>query len=401
MDRFSCRACGFTQTGTFSPGAALLCPACGHPLAVERDIPEPPAADPRPTGSPTRRLAVDFTGRAGEYFRIWIVNLFLTIATLGVYAAWAKVRSRRYFCASTRIEGHPFDYTADPRAILRGNLIVVLGVLLYVLTKSYNPVASAALVMVFYALAPLLIFKSLQFFTRNTVYRNIRFGFHGSLGACYTTYLGLPLLIPFTLGLLYPYWAYARKRFFWGNGAFGTTPSAFSGRVPPFFKYYLVAGLLGAAVVGAALLLVGGLVALAAPAIARAPGSGGTLSAAVALVPLLAYVLLLAGLGAVDQFLYATVTNYCWRQTRLGRVRFESAIDPRRLIWIRITNLAAVIASLGLAIPWARVRRARYIVSRLTLVTNGRLEDFLADQDRAVTALGDAATDFFDFEVAL
>jgi len=33
-----------------------------------------------------------FHGTGREYFKIWIVNLVLTIATLGIYAAWAKVR---------------------------------------------------------------------------------------------------------------------------------------------------------------------------------------------------------------------------------------------------------------------------------------------------------------------
>ena len=36
--------------------------------------------------------AFSFTGSGSEYFRIWIVNLFLSIVTLGVYSAWAKVR---------------------------------------------------------------------------------------------------------------------------------------------------------------------------------------------------------------------------------------------------------------------------------------------------------------------
>jgi uncharacterized membrane protein YjgN (DUF898 family) len=36
-----------------------------------------------------------------RYFRIWIVNLLLTIATLGIYSAWAKVRrNHMYSCTS-------------------------------------------------------------------------------------------------------------------------------------------------------------------------------------------------------------------------------------------------------------------------------------------------------------
>jgi uncharacterized membrane protein YjgN (DUF898 family) len=41
-------------------------------------------------------MPFEFRGTGGEYFRIWIVNLLLTILTLGIYSAWAKVRQLRY-----------------------------------------------------------------------------------------------------------------------------------------------------------------------------------------------------------------------------------------------------------------------------------------------------------------
>lgn len=44
-----------------------------------------------------RREAITFSATGSEYFRIWIVNLLLSIVTLGIYSAWAKVRRNRYF----------------------------------------------------------------------------------------------------------------------------------------------------------------------------------------------------------------------------------------------------------------------------------------------------------------
>ena len=38
-----------------------------------------------------------FTASGSEYFRIWIVNLLLTLGTLGLYYPWARVRKLRYF----------------------------------------------------------------------------------------------------------------------------------------------------------------------------------------------------------------------------------------------------------------------------------------------------------------
>ena len=68
----------------------------------------------------------EFTGTANEYFRIWIVNVFLSVITLGIYSAWAKVRTRQYFYANTKLDGHPFEYLGNPIAILKGNLVVGL-----------------------------------------------------------------------------------------------------------------------------------------------------------------------------------------------------------------------------------------------------------------------------------
>ena len=67
--------------------------------APEAQVPSPPAA------SQPAVERFQFTGKTGEYFGIWIVNLFLTIVTLGIYSAWAKVRKKRYFYANTIIDG--------------------------------------------------------------------------------------------------------------------------------------------------------------------------------------------------------------------------------------------------------------------------------------------------------
>ena len=36
---------------------------------------------------------VEFTGSGGEYFRVWIVNVLLTIVTLSLYTPWARRRT--------------------------------------------------------------------------------------------------------------------------------------------------------------------------------------------------------------------------------------------------------------------------------------------------------------------
>jgi uncharacterized membrane protein YjgN (DUF898 family) len=50
-----------------------------------------------------------FTGSGAEYFGIWIVNLVLTIVTVGIYSAWAKVRRLQYFYRHTELAASSFD----------------------------------------------------------------------------------------------------------------------------------------------------------------------------------------------------------------------------------------------------------------------------------------------------
>ncbi len=77
------------------------------------------------------RLPVRFVGSGSEYFRIWIVNLLLTIVTLGIYSAWAKVRRLKYMYRNTQIADSSFDYHGSPIAILKGRLIALVLLIAY------------------------------------------------------------------------------------------------------------------------------------------------------------------------------------------------------------------------------------------------------------------------------
>src|SRR5436309_9625224 len=112
---------------------------------------------------PGKHHPVQFTADAGEYFRIWIVNLALTIATLGIYSAWAKVRRRRYFYGHTRIDGEGFEYRGRPIAILKGRLIAVAAVALFYGTAHFAPSLIWLLAILTVCAAPWLIVRSMAF----------------------------------------------------------------------------------------------------------------------------------------------------------------------------------------------------------------------------------------------
>src|ERR1700684_1505521 len=72
-----------------------------------------------------------FTGSGGEYFGIWIVNLLLTIVTLGIYSAWAKVRRLQYFYRHTELAGSSFDFHGSAARILIGRVIALVMLIAY------------------------------------------------------------------------------------------------------------------------------------------------------------------------------------------------------------------------------------------------------------------------------
>jgi uncharacterized membrane protein YjgN (DUF898 family) len=386
-----CVKCGFALDGIIPEGQEIHCIQCGSPMQYEKD------ARQREEQSGIQFHGLIFTGTAGEYFRIWIVNIFLTVITLGIYAAWAKVRTRQYFYANTKLADQAFSYLGDPKAILKGNLIIGGGFVIYAIVKEFVPMLGGIIGILLYIAFPFLIYKSLRFNARNSAYRNIRFRFLGTLKESYKTYMLFPVLIPFTLGLIIPFWEFRRKKYFFNNLTFGKTAALFRGGPNPFYLAYVKVFLvfIGLGIVLAIFL------GITSTFFKAFIGSGFPKGTIVVLL-FLAYALFLAFIFAVQQYFYAIFMNYCWENTRMGRLQFRSTLNASRLIWIRVSNLLAIIFSLGLLAPWAKIRRTGYILENLTVVSEGSLDTFTASLDsNEKNAIGDAATDFFDVDIGL
>ena len=89
---------------------------------------------------PQHQYHFEFTGKGPEFFRIWIVNTLLSILTLGIYSAWAKVRTNQYFYGNTKLDDSSFQYLADPIKILKGRLVAVTLFACYYLLVNFYPV---------------------------------------------------------------------------------------------------------------------------------------------------------------------------------------------------------------------------------------------------------------------
>jgi uncharacterized membrane protein YjgN (DUF898 family) len=325
---------------------------------------------------------VTFSATGGEYFRIWIVNLLLTIVTLGIYSAWAKVRRNQYFYSSTQLAGSSFEYHGNPVSILKGRIIAVILFAGYSYAPQVSPAWGLVAVLAALLIGPLMLWKSLQFRMYNTSYRGIRFGFNGSVGEAYAHFLLLPLL--FGTGILAPLAHQRIKRFQVNESRYGTRQFRFDAPVGRFYAIWIGVVLAGA--LGMALM----------SALVFSAGKAISPEAAVFL-PLLLMLFFLA-LGPLA---FCLIQNLIWNNIAIGEHEFRCEMPFGRLLWIHCSNLLLVVVTLGLATPFVQVRWIKFRLECLTMIVNGSLDDFVAAEAEHQGAAGEGVADVFDIDIAL
>lgn len=361
----------------------------------------PPGPLPTTPSGPTSVEPFSFTGTTREYFGIWIVNVLLTIVTLGIYSAWAKVRRLRYFYGNTHLAGSSFDYHARPTQILIGRIIVFVVLILYNLLLNVFPPAGIVLVPLFVAALPWFVVRGLRFNARVTSFRNVRFDFHGGYWGAFRAYILGGVITWISLGILAPYASRWMWRYMLANTTYGGRPIESDPTVRKLYGQWLLP-----AVILLATVVVLGLSAVAIGSVfysAVGDVSSGDPDAILALLSLImstaflpfivlvAIVTLVYRAGTRNVALNATVVD--------GRHRFQSAIHRGRFAWITATNLIATVLTLGLARPWAAIRMARFLAAATALEVSGSLDDYLSQVSDTGSAVGAEYMDMegFDF----
>jgi uncharacterized membrane protein YjgN (DUF898 family) len=382
-----------------------------------------------------------FTGTGTEYAKIYFVNLALSILTLGIYSAWAKVRNKRYFYGNTLLAQSSFDYHASPMQILKGRLLVVGAFVLYNILVSTVPAVGIIFFLAILVAMPWLILKATQFNMRNSSYRQIRFDFKGDVGVMFGLYIILPIASAFTLWLAYPYAAYKQKHYFANNTHFGQSAFSFNGSSKEFFfAYYkpFVIIILSFVLLG---FIFGSQTRDFFKGFSEAfnhkptqklhyiePQSQSTqienlpeqtFSQAQQPTPIqpkndakkdskvtglvlfgiivLYAVMILIGV-IVMTYINTRVTNYIFNNLKLNYMRFSSQISYWKLMGIYITNMIFIFLTLGIFIPWAKVRAVKYKLSCISVYALD-LDNHIAAENGQIRAFGEEASDFLDVDV--
>ncbi|WP_100658486.1 YjgN family protein [Alteromonas flava] len=337
-----------------------------------------------------RKVGVLFHGNTREFFSIWMVNLLLTIVTLGIYSAWAKVRTNRYFYGNTEIDGHRFSYLAEPLQILKGRIIAIVLFAAYFLVSSMNPALGALLVFVMLGFTPLLVVLSLRFNLKMTGYRNVRLGFRGSYGRAFVLFVLLPIASVFTLHLMMPWVLKKIDQFLVNEMTLGDRQ--FESNLDTG-EYYAAA--LGAAFIAIGIFIIG--IFMFGISLAPDPAAQGVSFATIGLMAiyLIAY-------AVSSSFYTARIRNHLFASTQIpGVAKFTSTVATMDLVMLRTINVLAIVCSLGLAIPWVKIRNARFFSAATSVTVMSGLESVAAGEQGSVGATAEEAATLFDVDVAL
>jgi len=350
----------------------------------------------------TREIPFEFTATGGEYFRIWIVNALLSICTLGIYSAWAKVRRLRYFYGSTSLDGATFDYHGDPKAILKGRLIAVGTYVLYLAASRVSPALSLLFLPLFVFGVPWIIMRSRRFHLRMTSWRGLRFHFHGGYRGALAAYVGWALLGMLSAGILVPLAHWKRIHYLLSNTAYGTERFRFTTSTGAFYRFFLLTLLFAVLASFGAMLLLGGYGALFG-ATTVSTGTDPRVAYA-ALGKLFAgptiLVFLIAGL-LIGAYYQKSLVNASFGGIEVGPHRVRSTLKTGRLAFLLVTNLLGIVFTIGLFAPWARVRLMRYQFSQTTVLAEGDLDAFTAAASDGSGAAGEEIGEFFDIDFGL
>src|SRR3989337_2410152 len=335
-------------------GGNAKCPKCGHKFPIKRHHNPTPSPDrfseptviitpekqapvhqavkiSQPAAGKTSRASVNkfsFHGSGGALFGIQVVNILLTIITVGIYYFWGKVRVRKYLYSQTELMGDRFAYHGTGKELFIGWLkaIVIIGVGLFViriLTTFVHPLLGMLIYPIILVFIPFAMVGAMRYRLSRTSWYGIRFSFRGLFKTAFAKYAVGLLLTAITLGVYYPFF-YANMRHFWiNNSYFGNTP----------FHY---------------------------------DGSGRDLLGKF----ILAIFLSMITLGIYWFWYKAMVQRYDWEHTAFSALHFKSTVTGGGLLGLTLVNLLLLIFTLGIAFPWVIIRTIRFQFAHLTLEGN-------------------------------
>ena len=388
---------------------------------------------------------LEFTGSGGEYFRVWIVNVLLSIVTLGFYTPWARQRTAQYFYSHTLVAGSPLEFTAQQRRMVMGFALLVLITLAYnIAARTGQDTAVGLFLLGGAVLAPFIWASAMRFRLGATRWRGLRLQFTAGWKEVYMAswpvfalalvwfgvFFGLQMLSPevahalqaaeeevrkprmptFTaamvgllvLGLVLTVLCVIRLEYNYKSLlVLRSQVGAERGRWKPVYLDFVKVWLATVAVFIVSVVIIWLVMFVAAgSSIALLVASAGK-----GLGLWMVVVIIAAFVGGIFLMFLASAPARAYREARMFQLmwnnigvshlaRFKCRLRSGRYVWLRIKNMLLTLATLGIYRPFARGSEYRMKVESVTLHIKGGVEQVagvMVKQQQG--GLGDALAD--------
>jgi uncharacterized membrane protein YjgN (DUF898 family) len=320
-----------------------FCTRCGRELAPGSNC-ACPVQQP-----PTLAFSCDAAGSA--LLGLYLKTLLLSIITLGIYSFWGRAEIRRYLYSSTLAGDDRFAWHGTGKELLLGwlkaaGLICAFYVIYFGLSlanKTYGPLLGVLFFyLLLFAIAPWVVVGVLRYRLSRTSLRGIHFGCRADAREFAKVYYKSLILTILTLGLYSPWFVNDIRAFLAPNCSYGDQPFGYDGQGKDLFPSWLL------------------FIFLVFPTL-----------------------YLMAFWYAARQERYV-VGHTTWRSARMN-----STLRGRDILWLMLTNFALIVFTLGVGLPWARLREVR-LYCRTTTLENFTGFEPVRQRTMAATATGES-----------
>lgn len=276
---------------------------------------------------------LDFWGEGSKLFGIFIVNMLLTLVTLGLYYPWARAATLKYLYQETEFEGSRFTFHGTGKEMFLGFIkaIGIFGGLYLVLILFMwigNPFFSLLGFLIFFTgmslLTPIAIHGALRYRMSRTSWRGIHFGYRGKLSELIRICVIGFLLTLVTLGI-YSFWFQMKlRRYIMENIRFGNVQFSFQGNGGDWFGLNLAG-----------------------------------------------YLLTIITLGIYSFWWMKDRLKFIFSHTRIyqgeSTIKIRTSFTGGNYFGLVIVNGILMVITLGLATPWVIIRNIKYIFDNIVL----------------------------------
>lgn len=322
------------------------------------------------------RNILTFQGKGSTLFGQYLVNILLSVVTLGIYSFWGKVKILQYQYEQTQLNGSPFRFLGTGGQMFVGYLkflavmlvavvlpMILLFVAVFNAAMAGETEGSAILVplLVFYAymillfsvLVPLAANGWFRYRLRVSSWRGITGSYRGLNKELIPLYLGGLLLTLVTLGIYGAWFQVKVQKYIYSKISYGNLTLEFTGK-------------------GGELFLIG----------------------------LKGILLTIVTLG-IYWFWYSR-NLYRWTAENTvvlqngGRHPLSTKVTAGALFRFWVPNLLLLVVTLGLAFPWFTVNGFKFFFANLTLPDGIDFDSLDQGPAQDGTAVGEALHDFLD-----